>query len=178
MKYAIKYPDFVDKLILCSCTPLSMDHFNQMSMNMGARMNFDQERFEEINIGMMNGNVEIISDYFNTSVLAQFVDKVKAKRYVIKMNDEKNDLLRFSIINRILMKEYIDELQSDFKFGMTKSLVLHGRYDAIPLESSKQISEKIENSVFEIIEDCGHYPFLEKSKEVFINIQAFIKGSS
>ena len=58
----------------------------------------------------------------------------------------------------------------------TKTLVIHGDYDPIPVESSRKYSEMLPNSSFRLLNDCGHFPFIEKREETLSSIVDFLNS--
>jgi len=58
----------------------------------------------------------------------------------------------------------------------TKTLVIHGDYDPIPVESSRKYSEMLPNSSFQLLNDCGHFPFIEKKEETLRCIVGFLNS--
>jgi proline iminopeptidase len=53
------------------------------------------------------------------------------------------------------------------------ALVVHGRQDPIPLESSERCADAL-GAELVVIEDCGHVPYVEKPQELFSAIERFL----
>ena len=53
------------------------------------------------------------------------------------------------------------DFRPNFKEIKKEVLIVHGTKDAIPVSSSEEIWETIEGSKLEVIDDVGHYPFIE-----------------
>jgi proline iminopeptidase len=56
------------------------------------------------------------------------------------------------------------------------SLVVHGREDPIPLESSERCARALGGELV-VIDDCGHVPYVEKPAELFSAIGRFLGAS-
>lgn len=53
------------------------------------------------------------------------------------------------------------------------ALVVHGRQDPIPLESSAAVAEALEAGLV-VLDDCGHVPYVEQPAELFRAVRAFL----
>ena len=66
---------------------------------------------------------------------------------------------------RDLSKNY--DLNATLKNYKGKCIVIKPRQDIIPEEMSYQIKEILPQTKFIVIEQCGHFPDMEKPKEFF-----------
>lgn len=57
------------------------------------------------------------------------------------------------------------------------ALVVHGRQDPIPLESSAAVAEALEAELV-VLDDCGHVPYVEQPEALFRAVQAFFNRTS
>ena len=73
----------------------------------------------------------------------------------------------------IFMQPY--NLLSELKAIKCPTLIIHGNEDVMPLISSEHIHEAIRSSELVRIEDCGHFPFVEKPEAFFKAIDSFLK---
>lgn len=68
----------------------------------------------------------------------------------------------------------------DIRAGLEKVkapvLIIHGKQD--PLESAAEVHAAFPGSRLVVIENAGHFPWLEKPAEVFGPLQAFLAGSA
>jgi proline iminopeptidase len=53
------------------------------------------------------------------------------------------------------------------------ALVVHGRQDPIPLESSESVAEAL-GAEWIVLDDCGHVPYVEQPEALFRAIRAFL----
>jgi proline iminopeptidase len=56
------------------------------------------------------------------------------------------------------------------------TLVVHGRDDPIPMESSIE-GAKAMNAQLVLLDECGHVPYVERPAELFAAIDSFLAGS-
>lgn len=55
----------------------------------------------------------------------------------------------------------------------TSALVVHGRQDPIPLESSRRVADAL-GARFVILDDCGHVPYVERPAALFAAVEEFL----
>lgn len=58
----------------------------------------------------------------------------------------------------------------------SKSLIVHGRQDPIPLASSEDAARTM-NAELTVIEDCGHVPYVEQPAALFSAIDRFLRAN-
>ena len=57
------------------------------------------------------------------------------------------------------------------------TLIVHGRQDPIPLESSEGVA-RVMNAKLVVIDDCGHVPYVEQPAKLFAAVDAFLRDVS
>ncbi len=67
------------------------------------------------------------------------------------------------------------DLTQDIEQISTKTLVIHGSYDAYPLEASMMYSEGLQNAKLIEIPNSGHFTFMENHSEFIDSIKEFIE---
>jgi proline iminopeptidase len=105
---------------------------------------------------------------FELSVAGYFADPRRA-----------HDLTPFRVIGRV--QQSIWESLGDFDLtapGMLDSvraptLVVHGRQDPIPLESSEAAAKSMRCPLV-VLEDCGHVPYVEQPGQLFPAMNSFL----
>lgn len=69
----------------------------------------------------------------------------------------------------------INAIEKFYKSIETPTLIIWGRYDnLIPLKYGEQLARDIQNSIFKVIEDCGHVPNEERPSETADLIKEFL----
>jgi proline iminopeptidase len=105
---------------------------------------------------------------FELSVAGYFADPRRA-----------HDLTPFRVVGRV--QQSIWESLGDFDLtrpGMLDSiqapaLIIHGRQDPIPLESSEAAAKSMKCELV-VLEDCGHVPYVEQPEPLFKAINRFL----
>jgi proline iminopeptidase len=59
----------------------------------------------------------------------------------------------------------------------TPTLVLHGDYDFIPIECAARIAQAIPGARFVLLEDCGHFSYMECPDEVRREVVDFFEDT-
>jgi pimeloyl-ACP methyl ester carboxylesterase len=54
------------------------------------------------------------------------------------------------------------------------TLIVHGNQDIIPVDTAKSIQKAISGSKVVCLNDCGHFPYIEKPHEFFLSIMSFL----
>ena len=80
-----------------------------------------------------------------------------------------------AMVNRNLRSINFDLRQQMGGFG-NPVLIVYGRHDALYGKASDQIRLTFKKARFEVIEDCGHIPFIEQPERFFRITKDFIKG--
>jgi proline iminopeptidase len=105
---------------------------------------------------------------FELSVAGYFADPRRAR-----------DLTPFRVVGRV--QQSIWESLGDFDLTRPGSLdsiriptlVVHGRQDPIPLESSEAAAKSLQSPLV-VLEDCGHVPYVEQPQQLFAAINSFL----
>ena len=103
---------------------------------------------------------------FEISVAGYFADPRVAR-----------DLTPFRVTGRVQQSIWQSLGDYDLRPALARlripSLVVHGRQDPIPLESSEAVATAL-GATFVVIEGSGHVPYVERPDELFAAIEAFL----
>jgi proline iminopeptidase len=103
---------------------------------------------------------------FELSVAGYFADPSRAQ-----------DLTPFRVVGRVQQSVWSSLGDFDLRPRLEQlsipALVVHGRQDPIPLESSRAVADAIGASVV-VIEDCGHVPYVEQPQSLFDAVRQFL----
>jgi proline iminopeptidase len=103
---------------------------------------------------------------FELSVAGYFADPNRA-----------TDLTPFRVTGRVQQSIWASlgdfDLTNDLAALRCPALVVHGRQDPIPLESSETIAKSM-NAAFVPLDDCGHVPYVEQPAKLFAALRAFL----
>ena len=103
---------------------------------------------------------------FELSVAGYFADPTRA-----------HDLTPFRVTGKVQQSVWESlafyDLVPDLGTVRCPGIVIHGRQDPIPLESSAQAAEQL-GIPFVVLEDCGHVPYVEQPQALFAAIRGFL----
>jgi proline iminopeptidase len=175
IKYALTYPDAIDKLILMNCFPPSQDEVEIFIQEYIKRLS---PQFEEL------GKIEKSEKYLagDPETVAEHM-RIIFRKYCAREQDA--DLLSFitpaaANVSGAIVNETIREnlFSHPFKFEVgqlkCKTLIVHGDKDVMPVSLAKSLHQRIPGSRLEVIEECGHFPFVEKPEELFSILETFL----
>lgn len=174
--YAEEYGKNLKSMILIDPAP-GNSSFDKVGRNtMQNRLTVDDR--EEIN-SIMQTNPFEKSDL---DVINRFVQINEKPRYFDQSYSSKNKpaftfdtLAKLQTVSSLLNEELDDyDIYQRIQGLDTKTLVIHGDYDPIPVKSSRRYSEMITGSRFLLLNDCGHFPFIEKKEETLSSIVDFL----
>ncbi|MFI5232173.1 MAG: alpha/beta fold hydrolase [Gemmatimonadales bacterium] len=105
---------------------------------------------------------------FEISVAGYFADPRRA-----------SDLTPFRITGRVQQSVWESlgdfDLEADLRAVQCPTLVVHGRRDPIPLESSESIAKSL-GAEFVPLDDCGHVPYVEQPVKLFSALKRFLQA--
>lgn len=83
-------------------------------------------------------------------------------------------------VKRIMLVKAVNQDLCEFMVKIdTPTLLIYGVNDDVtPLKLAEQIKSKIKNSALIKIEDCGHFPYLERASYFSIVLMSFLLGDS
>jgi len=162
--YAVNFGRYLKSMILVDPAP-GNSSFDKVGRNtMQNRLTVDDK--EEINSIMQTNPLE----KREMDAINRFVQINEKPRYFDQSYISKNKpTFTFDTLTKLDIYQRIQGLD-------TKTLVIHGDYDPIPVKSSRKYSEMLTNSSFQLLKDCGHFPFIEKKEETLSSIVDFLNS--
>jgi proline iminopeptidase len=105
---------------------------------------------------------------FELSVAGYFADPNRA-----------TDLTPFRVTGRVQQSIWNSlgafDLTGDLAAVHCPALIVHGRQDPIPFESSESIAKSM-NAELVPLDDCGHVPYVEQPAKLFAALRPFLAG--
>jgi proline iminopeptidase len=93
--------------------------------------------------------------------------------------DRAKDLTPFRVTGRVQQSIWESlgdfDLTGDLAAVDCPSIVIHGRQDPIPLESSASIAKSL-NAELVVLDDCGHVPYVEQAEKLFSALKRFLRA--
>ena len=162
----------VARLLLIDPAPLTRAYRERFEREFSARQSgpaVQQMREELAASGLKESDPDAYRQRsFELSVAGYFADPRRAR-----------DLTPFRVVGRV--QQSIWESLGDFDLTRpgqldsirAPSLIVHGRQDPIPLESSEAAARAM-NARLVILENCGHVPYVEQPEQLFEAVNRFL----
>lgn len=174
--YAAKHPETIDKLIFSSSGGVNM----KFTLYLQERLNKNLTKSERDSLSFYQRKRDAGDTSKETiAKRAQFL----AKAYVFDKSNSDVIAQRLTQINFNINSLVIENLQkinfdcstvfSNFKRPV---LVLQGKNDIISVETAQEIATTFPNSKLILIENCGHYGWLDANELYFNSINKFLNN--
>ncbi len=176
-KYAINHPSTVDRLALISPVPFNSAGFTLFMEEWAMRIGPHFEKIEEItrNPLFAQGDPKLFSDY--STLIYKFYCAHEDDAYKINTLDSPAANIKYRQTEQ-LFEDRLFKTDFDFLPEIShlscKTMIVHGDVDIIPLETAKTTHEAIPDSLLLVIDDCGHFPFVEKQEAFFEAVGCFL----
>ena len=157
-------------LILISPAALSREHRRRFESTFTERQQSDAVRSEHAALvasGLRERDPEAYRRRsFELSVAGYFADP-----------DRVHDLTAFRVMSRVQQSVWdsLDgvDLRPALREIRVPTLVVHGRQDPIPLESSEEVASAL-GARLVVLDDCGHVPYVERPAPLFAAVRTFL----
>lgn len=179
MNYAVKHPEKISSLILLNTAPADYkgqqavgDEFTKKTQHLDPRINtlFKKDDLEKM-------KAPEISKLYKTLFSVYFYNQNDVNKLTLNMSET-------SAQSGLKVIEYMSQTNSwmtpninlfpKLKKLKTPTLIVHANQDIIPLWTAQAIKEAIPHSQIIYIDQCGHFPYIEKASPLFSAITTFI----
>lgn len=159
-----------EQIILIDPAPLSRHYRDSFEAEFARRQKspaVEQLRTELAESGLRERDPDAYRQrVFELSVAGYFADPARAR-----------DLTPFRVVGRVQQGVWSSLGDFDLVPRLSRlripSVVVHGRQDPIPLESSEAGAQALGAELF-VIEDCGHVPYVEQPDQLFRVLAPFV----
>lgn len=177
MKYAIAYPESLDKLILLSTAPATNEDYGLCVKEFEKRNTPIQKQLDEIqkSENFAQGDPETLNSYYKLLFRSYLYDSNKINLLNFIMSQEAN--IRGGKVNKLLEQNVLEKPYNLFpeqKRLDVPTLIIHGESDFILPITAKKIHENISNSQFILLKNCAHFPYAEEPDDLFNYLEKFL----
>lgn len=176
IKYAAKYPQYLNKLMLLEPAPGSSSYLAQFQKTIMSRLS--QDELKEISDLNKNPNIskdpEIYKQFSNLWFSTYYFDKSKQDKQ--KFNDLDSVYVKKKFESSAMFASFLQnfDLYETMKIVKSQVLIVHGDYDVIPVESVQKMKNYFTDCELYTIKECGHFAHIEKPDEYFGYLRKFL----
>lgn len=181
MFYATKYPDHLQSLILSNTTAASSE-LRSMGFRMMAQRASKEDSVAQAAIAASDGfkkrDPGTMSRFLRLLFRGSFHDKRYADSLSLNFDStysSRSVLVRFLSRDPNLRSYDLHPLLDTVR---CPTLIIAGADDRMAPGTNEQIHDRIRGSELVMLEDCGHFPFIEAPRKYFGLIRRFLKKSA
>jgi proline iminopeptidase len=178
--YGVYYPDRVKSLILVDPTPLSSEYSPQTGAEQKKRWTQKDsiDRAEIVSsAAFKSGNADAYENLLRISFRHAFYHDDNFEKLKIELPDNyklASQALFAGLSKDLTAYDYYGSING-FRFPM---MVIHGKYDATPLQAVERIHNSVGTSVLTVYEASGHFAFIEENERFTQDIRAWVRSKS
>lgn len=177
MHYAIRHPGRLRTLTLCSTTA-TMEAFGPMVETIARNRDPEDKRLLEAIAATeeyRNGDPETFSRFWRIYFRAYFTDPSLADEMDLTFTE--NTIKNANAVAGLIFESIGEfDLHEDLAVVSSPTLVLHGALDPLPLEYAERIHESIAGSELVVLENSGHWPFVDATEAFRTSVLEFLDG--
>ena len=170
--YTSKFPDKVNGLILSSSGGLNMDLFQ--TLNITSRLSaLEKDSLNYWSQKIARGDTSYFARLQRGKYLAPAYLFDKSNVPTVAHRLTQGNLRINSLVFQNMRAIHFDCTEELKKFE-APVLIIQGREDVIPKGIADTAHRVLQNSTLVILEDCGHYGWLDQGEEYFLSIDNFL----
>jgi proline iminopeptidase len=172
MMYAREHPDRIGALALIDSGGPTLQSVPKFNANLEARFSAEEKlRIKEWSDPERKkaDHKRAVLEITKAKTPAYFADRTKAQLLIDSMNDQWfNDAVFWGVV----MQMAALDLRPGLEKVKAPVIVIHGKQD--PLESAGEVHATFPGSRLVLIENAGHFPWLEQPEKVYSALEGFL----
>jgi len=173
MMYAREYPERLGAIAFLDAGGPTLKSVPKFTANLDARFSAeDRAAIQEWSGAKGKENHRrAVLEITRAKTPAYFADRAKAKPMMDSLTEDSfHDGVFWAIVGQMMALD----LRQGLEKVKAPVLVLHGKQD--PLESAQEVHETFPGSQLELIDNAGHFPWLEQPDRFYSILSAFLAG--
>jgi proline iminopeptidase len=178
MSYVVAHPEPISTLILIDAGGPTGDFVAAFGDNLEARMSPSDKEARDYWVQpdvRQADPARAAAESLKARVPAYFFDRKNAFAYIAQITAEGYN----ATVNQLMMEDLF-RTGYDLRAGLRKvkapTLIIRGRQDPVAESVSIEEHALLSNSELHFVERAGHFPWLEKPKEFFLAMHAYLDG--
>jgi proline iminopeptidase len=176
MRYAARHPDRVRALILMNTAEPGQRYRARALEISQRRLAPDSAAFNRLarSEAFRRGDSSAVNSLLRLVFRTQFADTSKANLLQIRLDPRtaQNMSKVATLVMGPLGAFDMWNVAADIR---VPTLIIHGTADAIPIDMPRELARTIRGAQFIVIEDVGHFPYIEKPNETSSAINEFLR---
>lgn len=179
MRYAIKYPDHLNTLLLVNSSAASSAWRDSAFVFMEARKSPEVEK--ELSAlkntqGFIERKADTMSLFYKLAFKKSFYDHRKAEdlNMTLQPTFPETNKLMDNLFKDTSVTNY--DLNTELRKLKVQTLIVGTEADVVPPLSVEDLHNNIKGSTYTFIESCGHFPFIEQPDLFLKAIDKFFLG--
>ena len=178
MQYAVHRPARVSHLILMNTAPASSEDWQLVCAERIGRRGAVGDLLGALasTAAFADGDPDIVARYYRLDYASGFARSDRAHRLVLRFQSRDDVLRGRAIENRLMQGLFWSSgytLLPPLRQLRVPTLVLHGDCDFVPVACAQRIAAAIPGARLAVIEQCGHFAYIEAPGEVHAAIDDF-----
>ena len=175
MWYAINHQENLNSLILVNSIGASREFTAAAMETMNARSTREDRMALDAltkTKEFMAGDSLAILNVFKLSFITTFYDRANLDKLNLSLPSDRMARQRKL---QLLFPDLTDyDLHEGLSTVQTPTLIIHGDYDANPLDAMRKVEEYLPQSELVVIPECGHWSFIEKPEAFEEAVERFL----
>ena len=170
MMYAREHPDRVGMLALIASGGPTLKSMMTFNANLESRFTAEEKAgIAEWTARMKDDRPKAVFEITKAKTAAYFADRSKARLLIDSLTIHSfNDATFWALAPQMMALD----LRSGLEKIQAPVIVIHGRQD--PLETAGELHETFPSSQLELIDQAGHFPWLEQPESFYKTLDGFL----
>ena len=183
MEYAIRHPQRVSNLILMNSAPAS--RVDALTLRDELKSNRSSRQIEQMSalradLGFLAGNVETEAEYYRIHYGTTLRNPDQLDELVGRFRSDFT--AEGIVVARAIEDRLYEQTWSRDGYDLIPALhhleiatlIIHGDRDLVPLSLARHLADAIPGARLIVLENCGHFAYLEKPEQVSRSITSFV----
>jgi proline iminopeptidase len=175
MMYAREYPDRIRALALIDSGGPTLQAVPKFNANLEARFSAEEKAtIKEWSDPerKKTDHKRAVLEITKAKTPAYFADRAKAQLLTDSLDEQSfNDAVFWGVVMQMMALD----LRAGLEKVKAPVIVIHGKQD--PLESADEVHATFPGSRLVVIENAGHFPWLEQPEKVYSALDGFLAGA-
>lgn len=174
-KYASQHQEKIDKIIFSSSGGVNLNFLEYINQRLNENLTKNEQdslNYYSQELDKYPENKEIISKRAHF-LAGAYVYQKKFRPQLAKRLTQVNYLVNELVLNDMIKNKF--DFSENFKLFKNPVIIFQGKNDVISVETAQIINATFPNSKLIVLNQCGHYPWLDQPDLFFEELVIFLK---